>query len=67
VHYRCEAGRERTGVGTVLTGPALESIKAEKTYVGEVPVLGSTYMGDYEPIKDASGAVIGAYFVGHKK
>jgi hypothetical protein len=32
-----------------------------------VPILGTRYVADYEPIKDASGAVIGAYFVGYKK
>jgi hypothetical protein len=32
-----------------------------------VPILGTRYIADYEPINDASGAVIGAYFVGYKK
>jgi Single cache domain 3 len=31
------------------------------------PLYGKTYDAGYEPIKDASGAVIGAYFVGYKK
>ncbi|HKA64976.1 MAG TPA: Cache 3/Cache 2 fusion domain-containing protein [Methyloceanibacter sp.] len=43
-------------IGTVLAGPARE-----------VPILGTRYVDDYEPIKDASGTVIGAYFVGYKK
>jgi hypothetical protein len=59
-----EAGR---AIGTVLAGPALESIKAGKAYYGEVPILGTPYIAGYEPIKDASGAIIGAYFVGYKK
>jgi Cache 3/Cache 2 fusion domain len=54
-------------VGTTLTGPALESIKTGKAYYGEVPVLGTPYVSGYEPIKDASGAIIGIYFVGYKK
>jgi len=54
-------------IGTVLAGPALESVKAGKAYSGEVPVLGTTYIAEYEPINDASGAVVGAYFVGYKK
>ena len=54
-------------IGTALAGPALDSIKSGKTFFGEVPILGTRYVADYEPIKDASGAVIGAYFVGHKK
>ena len=54
------------GVGTILTGPPLESIKAGNAYYGKASVLGTTYIGGYEPIKDASGAIIGVYFVGHK-
>jgi hypothetical protein len=54
-------------VGTVLTGPALESIKAGKAYYGEVPILGTPYITGYEPIKDSSGAQIGVYYVGYKK
>jgi Cache 3/Cache 2 fusion domain len=54
-------------IGTVLASPALDSIKSGKAFFGEVPILGTRYVADYEPIKDASGAVIGAYFVGDKK
>ena len=57
----------RRAVGTVLGSPALESIKAGHPYHGEVAVLGTQYITDYEPIKDASGETIGAYFVGYKK
>jgi len=54
-------------IGTVLAGPALESIKAGKAHYGEVPILGTPYMTGYEPIKDASGTTIGVYYVGYKK
>ncbi len=54
-------------IGTVMAGPALESIKAGNAYSGENPVLGTPYIAAYEPIKDASGAIIGAYYVGYKK
>jgi Cache 3/Cache 2 fusion domain len=54
-------------IGTVLAGPALESIKAGKAYYGEVPILGTPYITGYEPIRDSSGAVIGVYYVGYKK
>ena len=57
----------RPAVGTVLGSPALESIKAGEPYFGEVEVLGTQYITHYEPIKDASGETIGAYFVGYKK
>jgi hypothetical protein len=64
VSTRVGSGR---GIGTVLTGPALESIKAGNAYYGKVSVLGTPYISGYEPIKDASGAIIGVYFVGYKK
>jgi len=64
VSLRIGSGR---GLGTVLSGPALESIKAGKAYYGKGTVLGTPYVSGYEPIKDASGAIIGVYFVGYKK
>ena len=57
----------RPAVGTVLGSPALESIRAGEPYYGEVEVLGTRYITNYQPIKDASGETIGAYFVGYKK
>ena len=54
-------------VGTVMGSPALDSIKAGEPYYGEVEVLGTPYITHYEPIKDAAGETIGAYFVGYKK
>jgi hypothetical protein len=57
----------RRAVGTVLAPPALDSIKAGEPYYGEVEVLGTQYVTRYEPIKNASGETIGAYFVGYKK
>ena len=54
-------------IGTILAGPALESIKTGKAYYGEVPILGTPYISGYEPIKDASGAIIGIYFVGYSQ
>jgi hypothetical protein len=54
-------------VGTVLAGPAFESIKGGKAYYGEVPILGTPYITGYEPITDSTGAQIGVYYVGYKK
>ena len=54
-------------IGTVLAGPALESIRAGRSFYGEVPILGVPYMTGYEPINDRSGGVIGIYYVGYKK
>src|SRR5215472_7306129 len=43
-------------IGTVLEGPALESIKAGKPFYGQVAILGRPYITGYEPITDSSGA-----------
>jgi len=64
VSARMGGGR---GLGTILTGAPLESIKAGNAYYGKAPVLGTPYISGYEPIKDESGAIIGIYFVGYKK
>ena len=57
----------RRGLGTILTGAALKSIKAGNAYYGKTSILGTPYVSGYEPIKDASGATIGVYFVGYTK
>jgi hypothetical protein len=54
-------------IGTVLAGPALASIKQGKAFYGDVPILGMPYTTGYEPIKDASGGIIGIYYVGFKQ
>jgi hypothetical protein len=64
VSTRIGSGR---GLGTTLTGAPLASIKAGNAYYGKTPVLGTPYISGYEPIKDASGATIGVYFVGYTK
>jgi methyl-accepting chemotaxis protein len=52
-------------IGTVLdTGPALDALTSGKAYNGEVSLFSKPYIASYEPITDASGAVLGAYFVG---
>jgi sensor histidine kinase regulating citrate/malate metabolism len=54
-------------LGSELGGPAFDSINAGKPYYGEAPVIGVPSITGYEPIKDASGAIIGVYSVGYKK
>ena len=56
-------------VGTVLDpkGKAIVEINAGKSFYGDVDILGSMYTTGYEPIKDASGKVIGIWYVGYKK
>jgi hypothetical protein len=47
--------------------PALVKLNNGEPYYGDATVFGKKYDAGYEPIKDASGAVIGAYFVGQNK
>ena len=54
-------------IGTILTDPVLESIKEGKAYYGKAPILGTPYVTGYEPIKDASGEIIGIYYVGYSQ
>ncbi|MDD4940769.1 MAG: Cache 3/Cache 2 fusion domain-containing protein [Candidatus Omnitrophica bacterium] len=56
-------------VGTLLdpNGAAIKKIKAGEAFYGEADILGEKYETGYEPIKDASGEVIGIWYVGYKK
>jgi len=55
-------------VGTALQGPAREAvIDRGGSYLGEAVILETPHFAAYMPIKDDSGAVIGALFVGEKK
>jgi hypothetical protein len=54
-------------IGTILAGPVLEAIKMGKPYYGKAPILGVPYVTGYEPIKDASGAIVGIYYVGYSQ
>jgi Cache 3/Cache 2 fusion domain len=58
-----------SAVGTTLdaTSPALAKISSGEAYYGDVTVFGKPYIGAYEPIKDASGGLVGAYFYGQQK
>ncbi len=55
--------------GTILDpkGKAIVEINAGKAFYGEVDILGKPYITGYDPIKDASGAVIGIWYVGYAK
>jgi Cache 3/Cache 2 fusion domain len=58
-----------SAVGTALDpkSPAVAKLNNGEAYYGDATVFGKAYDAGYEPIKDASGAVIGAYFVGYQK
>jgi methyl-accepting chemotaxis protein-2 (aspartate sensor receptor) len=53
-------------VGTVLdrASPAYAQLRAGKPYVGLVTLFGKQTITDYEPVRDASGRVIGVLYVG---
>ncbi|RYF44830.1 MAG: methyl-accepting chemotaxis protein, partial [Cytophagaceae bacterium] len=57
------------GVGTKLApGPVYDAVLTRgQTYRGEANVLGEPYLALYEPIRDASGRVLGVLYVGVKK
>ena len=56
-------------IGTILDpkGKAIESIKKNEAFYGEVDILGKPYITGYDPIQDASKNVIGIYYVGYLK
>jgi len=53
-------------VGTVLdpNGRAYASLREGRSFYGVVSVLGAPYMAGYEPMKNQSGEVVGAWYVG---
>ena len=61
-----EDGSSAVGTALDANSPALAKLNGAP-YYGDATVFGETYDAGYEPIKDASGAVIGAYFVGFPK
>ena len=62
-----EDGTSAVGTALDANSHALAKLKNGEAYYGDATVFGKTYVAEYEPIKDASGAVIGAYFVGYPK
>ncbi len=56
-------------IGTILDakGPVIAMIKKGEAFDGQVSILGKPYITGYEPIRDASGNVIGIYYVGFMK
>jgi Cache 3/Cache 2 fusion domain len=61
--------KNTSAVGTTLdaNSPAVAMLNNGEGYYGEAMIFGNNYDAGYEPIKDESGAVIGAYFVGFSK
>ena len=53
-------------IGTLLDRkhPAYKLVLAGETYAGPVKLYGKPYMAQFEPLKDAAGAVVGVLFAG---
>ena len=62
-----EDGSSAVGAATGCQKPAIAKINKGEAYYGDATVFGKGYVAGYEPIKDASGAVIGAFFAGQPK
>jgi hypothetical protein len=58
----------KRGVGTPLArAKAYEALSKGQSYCGDVDVLGTAFNACYNPLKDASGTVVGVTYVGFKK
>ena len=58
----------KRGVGTQLArNKAYEAVSKGTQFCGPIDVLGTAYDACYNPIKDASGKLIGVSYIGHKK
>ena len=61
---RPDGGR---AVGTVLDpkGRAYAAIREGQAFYGVVDILGKPYMAAYEPMRDATGAIVGIWYTGY--
>jgi Cache 3/Cache 2 fusion domain len=58
----------KRGIGTTLArNKAYEAVVKGQSYCGPIDVLGTAFDACYNPVKDASGAVVAVTYVGHKK
>ena len=58
----------KRGIGTQLArNVAYEAVSKGQSYCGPIDVLGTAFDACYNPIKDASGKIIGVSYIGHKK
>ena len=58
---------DRRAVGTLLDpkGAAVAALREGKPFYGLVDILGAPYLTGYEPMRDARGEVVGAWYVGY--
>ena len=55
-------------IGTELNpqGEAIRSLQAGRGFTGVAEIFGEPYFTTYEPIRDRSGAVVGAWYTGYR-
>jgi hypothetical protein len=58
----------KRGIGTQLARNAADEAASKgKQYCGPIDVLGTAFDACYNPIRDATGKIIGVSYIGHKK
>ena len=58
----------KRGVGTQLArNKAYDALAKGDAFCGPVDVLGTAYDACYNPIRDATGKVVGVSYIGHKR
>lgn len=58
----------KRGVGTQLArNAAYAAVSKGQQFCGPIDVLGTAFDACYNPIKDASGQIVGVSYIGHKK
>jgi hypothetical protein len=58
----------KRGVGTVLArNKAYAALSKGQQFCGDIDVLGTVFDACYNPLKDETGTIIGASYIGHKK
>lgn len=55
-------------IGTPLAqnGAAIQAIRQQQAFYGNVDILGNPYVTGYEPLSDENGAIVGIAYVGYK-
>ena len=59
-------GQRAVGTELDADGAAARALRSGQAFYGQIGILGSPYLTGYEPIRDAAGTVIGAWYVGFK-
>lgn len=60
-----KAGQRATGTILNPKGAAFAAIESGEPFYGQVDILGSPYLTGYEPMRNATGDVVGIWYVGY--